>query len=171
MAIFDINSIIFTVLLFVIFGIFLFFDLFKRIDKSAIILIDNKTRDISNVIYRYKNAREDNGLWFNKDVVDRVIQDGKAVMITDTDIEDEDGLMDTLKILKIGSVMCVPLISNSQIRGAIYIESINKANGFRKEDLRLIHTLSDPIALNIDNGIRHKIKRRCKGDLFVSGVY
>ena len=33
MAIFDINSIIFTVLLFVIFGVFLFFDIFKRNER------------------------------------------------------------------------------------------------------------------------------------------
>jgi signal transduction histidine kinase len=56
-----------------------------------------------------------------------------------------------MEIMKIKSVMCVPLISKSKIRGAIYVDSVSKPYGFRKEDLSLLSTLSSPAAIAIEN--------------------
>lgn len=44
-------------------------------------------------------------------------------MISDTHAEDEIDLSESLKLMKIRSVMCVSLISRSQIRGVIYVDS------------------------------------------------
>ncbi len=38
--------------------------------------------------------------------------------------------VDTLKVLKILSVMCVPLIYRSQILGAIYVDSLERPYAF-----------------------------------------
>jgi signal transduction histidine kinase/ActR/RegA family two-component response regulator len=56
-----------------------------------------------------------------------------------------------MEIMKIKSVMCVPLISKSKIRGAIYVDSVSKPYGFRKEDLSLLSALSSPAAIAIEN--------------------
>jgi len=48
-------------------------------------------------------------------------------------------------------VMCVPLMSKSKIRGAIYVDSVSKPYGFRKEDLSLLSALSSPAAIAIEN--------------------
>jgi len=80
-----------------------------------------------------------------------VIENGKAVIISDVYLEDNNGLSGTLEIMKIGSVMCVPLMSKSQLWGVIYVDSVDKAYGFREEDLDLLTALSGPMALAIEN--------------------
>ncbi len=127
------------------------FDLLKRIDRGAIILIDKETGEISEVITKFKSHINGSDMRYSPDVVDRVIEDGKAVIVLDSSAEDEDDLSDTLKILKIGSVMCVPLIIRSKIRGVIYVDSIEKPHGFRKEDLSLFKALSSRAAIAIEN--------------------
>jgi 3',5'-cyclic-nucleotide phosphodiesterase len=127
------------------------FDLLKRIDRGAIILIDKETGEISEVITKFKSHINGSDMRYSPDVVDQVIEDGKAVIVLDSSAEDEDDLSATLKILKIGSVMCVPLIIRSKIRGVIYVDSIEKPHGFRKEDLSLFKALSSRAAIAIEN--------------------
>lgn len=136
------------------------FDLLKRIDRGAIILIDKETGEVSEVITRLKEHVDDTDVKYSPDVVDRVIRDGKAVIVLDTSAEDDDELSDTLKILKIGSVMCVPLIIRSKIRGVIYVDSIEKPYGFRKEDLSLFKALSSRAAIAIENASIHSRENR-----------
>ena len=131
---------------------------FKRVDKGAIILIDEETTEISSVITRCKEDLEDVDTWYSQDVVDMVIHNGKPIIISDTDdMDDMDdyNLSDTLKVLKIGSVLCVPLINDNRMRGVIYIDSVHRPYGFRKEDLSVFMSLSTPIAMNIDNRSIH----------------
>jgi diguanylate cyclase (GGDEF)-like protein len=56
---------------------------------------------------------------------------------------------------KIGvkSVMCVPLVGKTGTRGAIYLQSVNVAHGFHKDDLFFLTSLSAPIALAIENAL------------------
>jgi hypothetical protein len=49
--------------------------------------------------------------------------------------------------------MCVPLISRSQKLGAIYVDSINRPYGFRKEDLSLLTAFASRAALAIENAL------------------
>lgn len=125
----------------------------KRIDRGVIILIDNKTGEISEVMSRLRKPEDDTSIMFSRPVVDRVIKEGKAVIISDVDREDVGKLSDTLKLLKIGSVMCVPLFIRSKIRGVIYVDSMKTPYGFRKEDASLFRSLSGPAAIAIENAL------------------
>lgn len=136
------------------------FDLLKRIDRGAIILIDKKTEEISEAITKFKSHINCSDMRYSPDVVDQVIEDGKAVIVLDSSADDEYDLSDTLKILKIGSVMCVPLIIRSKIRGVIYVDSIEKPHGFRKEDLSLFKALSSRAAIAIENASIYSRKNR-----------
>ena len=126
-------------------------DLFKRTDRGVIILIDHETKTISEEISRIKGGGKLKGKWYSLDVVEQVIKNAEPVIISDVYLEDNDGLSGTLEIMKIGCVMCVPLKSKSQLWGVIYVDAVDKAHGFRDEDLDLITALSTPIALAIEN--------------------
>ena len=64
-------------------------------------------------------------------------------------------LSESMQLMKIKSVMCVPLISRSTVRGVIYVDSVSKPHGFRKEDLSLLTALSIPAAYAIENALLH----------------
>lgn len=129
------------------------FDLLKRIDRGIILLVDQETGEISEAVSRARGKKGVGRLRYDVSIVESVIEENKGMIILDIDAEEETDLSATLKLLKIGSLMCVPLISKSKVRGAIYVDSIDKAHGFRKEDLDLLTALSGPSALAIENAL------------------
>ena len=126
------------------------FDLLRRIDRAAFILVDPETEKILDVISRTNTPGASTNTSYCQDVVRRVIEESKPLVISDVQTEEEHELLDTLKILKIESVLCVPLISNSQIMGAFYIDSQERPFGFTGEDLALFMDLCRRTALAME---------------------
>jgi len=133
-------------------------DHFKRVDRVVIILlIDDGSGEISElVISRSRKPSDDPFNRYSRLVVDKVIKNRKPILILDVRETKEIELSDTLKLLKIGSVMCSPLISGSNIRGVLYADSFEKPYGFRKEDLSLLNDLSNLAAIAIDDALFYK---------------
>lgn len=136
------------------------FDCLKRIDNGAIILVDPRTGAFDEVIARSRDRSEPFELNYSRTIVDRVIKEGKAVMLSDTSLENEDDLSLSIQMMQIKSVMCVPLMSQSRPRGVIYVHSVNVPNGFRKDDLFLLTALSSPAALAIENALLYSRSRQ-----------
>ena len=130
-------------------------DLLRRIDRGVIVLIDDKTGDISNVITRTKKPTDETIKLYNRTVVNRVVEDGKAIMMLDTcEVDDtETDLSASVRSMNIRSVMCVPMVSKSRIRGVIYLDSLQEPYGFRADDISLLTALSSPAAIAVENAL------------------
>jgi pSer/pThr/pTyr-binding forkhead associated (FHA) protein len=126
-------------------------ELLKRIDRGVVILIDTKTGNISDAISIGKTNKDGTGKAYSKTIVERVLRERRPVSMLDTMLEDEAMLSESIHAMEIRSVMCVPLVSKSQIIGVIYVDSVKKPHGFRKEDLDLLTALSSPAALAVEN--------------------
>ena len=126
-------------------------DLLKRIDRGAFVLVDGNTGELSNPISLIKKENGEPAKSFSRTIVNRVVARGEPVVMLDTLNEDEADLSASMHSMKVRSVMCVPLISRSQLRGVIYVDSVNKPYGFRREDLSLLSALSVPAAIAIEN--------------------
>ena len=129
--------------------------LLQRVDRGAFILVDSETKEISELIPILKKNNGDGVRSYSRTIVDRVMREGKAVVMSDTFSEDKADLSESMEIMKVRSVMCVPLISRSQVKGVIYVDSVNQPYGFRKEDLSLLTALSIPAAFAIENASIH----------------
>jgi pSer/pThr/pTyr-binding forkhead associated (FHA) protein len=127
------------------------FDLLVRIDRAAIILINPDDGKIKEMIYRLREGVDDQR--FSTDVLKHVIELKEGFMVSDADTEENDGMPETLKLLNIKSVMCVPLLNRSKLMGALYVDSIKKPYGFRGEDLHLLSAVSSPVAMAIENAL------------------
>ena len=90
---------------------------------------------------------------YSRTVVKRVMEDKRAFMARDTLGEERCNLSESMEVMKIRSVLCLPLISRSKMRGLIYLDSLEEPNGFRNEDLSLLTALSAPAALAIENAL------------------
>ena len=126
------------------------FDLLRGIDRAAFILVDPETENVSDVISRTNKPGDNATPLYCPDVIMRVLRTREPLLISDVQTEEEHELLDTLKILKIESVLCVPMISRSQIMGAIYVDSQERPYGFRREDLALFGDLCQRTALAIE---------------------
>jgi diguanylate cyclase (GGDEF)-like protein len=127
--------------------------LLKRIDSCVIFLFDPDSRKLNRVASRFREGTTAETPRYSKTLVRRAVREGKAVMIIDTAVEDKANLSDSMEEIGIKSVICVPLVGKMGARGAIYLQSVNVAYGFRKDDLLFLTSLSTPIALAIENAL------------------
>jgi transcriptional regulator with GAF, ATPase, and Fis domain len=144
------------------------FDLLARIDRAAIILLEPEKGTIKEVIQRAREGVEDQSL--STEVLEHVMQLREAFMISDADTEEED-VPDTLKLLNIKSVMCVPLINHGILIGVLYVDSVTKPYGFRGEDLHLLSAVSSSVAIAIENALLHSAKSEMGGGQQPSEMY
>jgi pSer/pThr/pTyr-binding forkhead associated (FHA) protein len=125
------------------------FELLKRVDRGAFILVNPQTGKIKETVSRTDTSDNDKGIAYSKRVIERVLKDKRPVVISDVQTE-EDELADTLKVSKIECVMCVPMVFGSDIIGVIYVDSRQRPYGFRDSDLSLFMELGQQIALAVE---------------------
>jgi adenylate cyclase len=118
-------------------------ELLVEIDTVSIILIDPKTTKIGLFSHRSRKSEGRPAMKFSPQALYQVIKGKKTVMISNSDTEEVNReLASTLKMNGISSVMCVPMISESQVIGVIYLHSLKKAYGFRPEDVSLFEDIA-----------------------------
>jgi len=124
-------------------------DHLPRIDRAALLIVGQKDREEKDLLVRTRTHDEDANLALSRKVVEDVLKEGKAIRMSNTFCEAPADLSESLS-LQIRCVMCVPLLRNGQTLGALYIDSLHRPHGFRKEDLLLLKSLSGPIALLVE---------------------
>jgi hypothetical protein len=129
-------------------------DFFQRIDRAAIFLFekdDSGKKAIKNIV---SLCREENGkrkFSFSHRLIEQIMLKGKAVKMSDTNFEKQVDFAASTLILQIKSVVCMPIISASETLGAIYMDSLRSAYGFRKDDMMLLNSVSGYLAAVIEN--------------------
>jgi len=127
-------------------------DLLLRIDRAFIILIDEKSGEISRVISRSRIPCDDPMTAFSRPLVDMVIQQKQAYLFADYQEAENVGLSNTMLISNIGSLMCVPLVDDrSLMQGVIYVDALSKPSAFRRADLSLLSDLGKRAAIALKN--------------------
>ncbi|HVO84525.1 MAG TPA: response regulator [Syntrophobacteria bacterium] len=136
------------------------FSCFETMDSAAILLIDHKLGELKEILTKSRNNKETVKLNYSRTIVRRVIQEGKAIIMSDTHREAKERLSQTIVDSQIRSIMCVPFVFTSKVRGAVYVHSTSLSGGFKKEDLYLLTSLSTPAALAIENGLLYSEQKR-----------
>ncbi len=129
------------------------FPALKRIDSGAVLLVNFETAQLEQVAGRVRESDRDVKIDYSRTVVNRVIREGKAMVMSDTSQEDKAHLSDSIEMMGIKSIMCVPLITKSVVRGVIYVHSVRVPHGFRREDLFFLTALSSPAAVAVENAL------------------
>jgi len=129
------------------------FSCIKSIDGAALLLVDQATGELRQVKARSREHGKEFEMTYSRTISNRVILEGKAIMMSDTSVADETDLSESMILMRIKSVMCVPLISKTDVHGVIYVHSTRVPHGFSKGDLQLLSALSSPAALAIENAL------------------
>lgn len=122
-----------------------------RVDRAAVILLDEKNAEKKDTVSRSRKEGKQSAMRYSRSVVDRVIREGKAVRMSDTNYETTPDFSASISTLRIGSLLCVPLVSREKTRGILYVDSLSGPYGFRKDDLLLLNAMSGSLALAIEN--------------------
>jgi pSer/pThr/pTyr-binding forkhead associated (FHA) protein len=126
------------------------FSFLKRIDRGAIVLVDPRTLKVEESICKANKPGAVTTPPYCEKAIHKTVKTRKPMVYSTGYTANEKGLVDTLKVLKIESVMCIPLISGSKIMGAMYVDSLERPDGFRKDDVLLLLDISQRVALAIE---------------------
>jgi len=125
----------------------------SRIDRAAFVLVDPDTETITDVISQPHALSDETHPLYCGDVVRRAIKGRLPMVISNAQSLKEDELADTLKVLNIESVLCLPLISGPRILGAMYFDSRRRLYGFSREDVQLFNDLGRRIVGALEKAI------------------
>jgi len=138
---------------------------FQKLEVGAILLQDENSGSLRQVATKIRDKRRSKGLFLSQSILRQAIEQSKAVMITDTSQDAQANLSESIEVSRIVSAMCVPLITKTGIRGVIYVYSSNSPQGFRKEDLFFITSISNPAAVAIENALLHDKTKHSEEEL------
>jgi GAF domain-containing protein len=138
------------------------FSCIKSIDNAALLLVDQETGEFRQITARSKEHGKEFEMSYSRTIVNRVILEGKAIMMSDTSLAEETDLSESMIWMRIKSVMCVPLISKTDVHGVIYVHSTSVPHGFSMSDLQLLSALSSPAALAIENALLYATHKRAE---------
>lgn len=128
--------------------------LLKRIDRSAILLLDKETGKLREVVSKVRPGREkdlSSTIRYSRTIVRKTIDRGKPIIISDTSYENKTDLSDSIEKMNVRSIMCVPLTYKGESKGVVYVDTIGLPEGFRKGDLKVLTALSNTAAIAIEN--------------------
>jgi len=134
----------------------------KRIDSAHMILCKTGSEKLIEIAIRLRDATKTEYLGYSRTLVRQAMKEGRAIMMPDTSTEAKENLSDSMESIGVKSVIVVPLISKTETQGALYLQSVSVAHGFRKDDLFLLTGLSAPIALAIEKAALYSRSRQAE---------
>lgn len=87
----------------------------------------------------------------SKTVLHRVLDQGEPIIVRNAMADPQFGEAESVVILGLRSIMCVPLISRGETIGAIYVENRSIRGRFGKEDLPPLILFGNQAAVAIEN--------------------
>jgi pSer/pThr/pTyr-binding forkhead associated (FHA) protein len=125
-------------------------EILPRVDRVAILLCDEKGEQIEEVFTKPRQAENKGKIGYSRTIVEEVLKNKTPVVMQhgshDGPARDsEDG--DTQEIQ---SALCVPILSNESIYGAVYVDGLEGPRAFRKEDALTVKTLADLAAMALE---------------------
>jgi signal transduction histidine kinase len=87
----------------------------------------------------------------SRSILDAVISSGKPLVLRDAGIDPKFSQAKSVMLLKLRSVMCVPMLARGQRLGAIYVENRSAQGRFSENDLPPLSLFANQAAIAIEN--------------------
>ena len=122
-------------------------------ERGAFLLFDH-LQEFSSAVAWDRVLGPGHPVRVSRTVVDRVLQEGVGLVVSDVSSEDSLREARTLTDLRVRSLLCVPLTISGTVVGAIYLDSKNPAQRFDENHLQVMAAVAGIASLALDN-VRH----------------
>ena len=90
-------------------------------------------------------------------IVEGVARDGKPVLTSDAQLDPRFSMRQSVRLLGLRSILCVPLKLKEQVLGTIYVDNSIQAGIFNNEDLELLSAIASNAAIAIENARLYRL--------------
>src|SRR5262249_39634974 len=119
------------------------------VERGAILLTQGD-KEFSSVYGKHRQS-EGSVVQVSRTVVERVVQEGLAILANDIKTSDTLGSAESLVAAQISSLMCVPLIVFEKILGVIYLDTTDPLVRFDEDHLQLLAGIAGIAAVSLEN--------------------
>ncbi|MCF8061005.1 MAG: FHA domain-containing protein [Deltaproteobacteria bacterium] len=127
-----------------------------RIDTAVVVYLDPLKRKLKNktlILYSRPELEYHRGRLVSEKIIDQVLERGRPVRVVNAASQHHGDLDDRPGKNLIRSILCIPLVSNSVLRGTLYVHSTSYPCGFREEDFLILDTVGTLLALALENAL------------------
>jgi sigma-B regulation protein RsbU (phosphoserine phosphatase) len=89
--------------------------------------------------------------------VERVAKEGKPILTSDAQADERFNVRQSVMILGLRSILCVPLRVKEMTIGVIYVDNRLQAGIFIQQDLELLNAIASSAAIAIENARLYKV--------------
>ena len=93
----------------------------------------------------------------SRSVVERVAHEGQPILTSDAQSDARFSMRQSVMILGLRSILCVPLMLKDRNLGAIYVDNRMQAGIFSQSDLQLLTAIASSAAIAIENARLYQI--------------
>lgn len=132
------------------------FTIFPHADRGFILLRDPVTGVLGPRAVQQRRERSGDRPTFSRTIVNYALQTGRAILTADAGSDERFGISESIRQMQLRSVMCVPLLSQSGAGlGAIQIDTTDRRNTFKQEDLDVLVSAGAQAARAVEVGWLH----------------
>lgn len=119
--------------------------------RSSVLLMDIDGQPRPYVMYDTLSDEDEALLELSMSIVNEAMESKTPVRVTDALSDPTYHKSNSVKAYQIRSVICVPLISQENLVGVIYVENRSRANVFQEADVEILQLFASQIAVLIHN--------------------
>jgi Nif-specific regulatory protein len=120
-------------------------------ERGAILLSRNETEDFAAIFGRTRLGADDGAVHVSRTIVNRVRQEGVAVLCNDVLESQAFKASDSLIASRIQSLICVPLTLMGAVSGVLYFDTSDRSVRFDSNHLQLVTAVASIAAMAIKN--------------------
>ncbi len=93
----------------------------------------------------------------SRSVVERVAREGQPVLTSDAQSDDRFSMRQSVKVLGLRSILCVPLKIKDEVSGVVYVDNRLRVGIFTPADLELLTAIASSAAIAIENARLYQV--------------
>jgi phosphoserine phosphatase RsbU/P len=130
-----------------------------RAERGFVMLKDEPSGEL---VFRVARGMEqqiidDPQFQISRSIVERVAREGQAVLTSDAQTDERFNLRQSVMILGLRSILCVPLNLKNRTLGVVYVDNRLQAGIFTQGDLDLLSAIASSAAVAIENARLYQV--------------
>jgi len=98
-----------------------------------------------------QNTIDDPQFQVSRSVVEQVAREGQPVVTSNAQVDDRFSMRQSVMVLGLRSILCVPLTIRDKILGVVYVDNRLQIDIFAQPDLELLTAIASSAAIAIEN--------------------
>jgi serine phosphatase RsbU (regulator of sigma subunit) len=140
------------------------FAVFPQADRGFILLVDPDTNQLVPRAVHQRRPGESDRPAVSKQIVHQALSTGKALLSADAGSDARFEVSQSIQSFRIRSMMCVPMLGQNHTGlGVIQIETRDRSNAFREEDLDVLVSASTQAARAVELARLYQERRDLEG--------